>query len=224
MLIETQHSTYGRVMVDEASLETSDHFIKVRLLNEPSTVRDMSTLTVGKVALKEQGGYVRPKGRNDASRVERYMGMGTRMVSLMCRLEDEFEELQSVAWMALVDADLRFNDGYDNGFAAYAKPCMAGAIKNFQNPVRNGTMNIVEWCDEVYTKEAPSNHQPEGYAILLSALDNMTKKQQLVALGLYRDGYSMAQMAKKMGVSKRTIQDHNDAAIKHARRAAGLTE
>ena len=61
-LLETNHKAYGRVLVSEEELQTAEPFTQVRLLNPPSTVRDMSLLTVGKAALKDQGGYVQPEG------------------------------------------------------------------------------------------------------------------------------------------------------------------
>lgn len=217
-MVETTHSTYGRVMVDAAELATSDRFIKARLLNVPATVRDMSTLTVGKAALKDQGGYVRPEGRADKTRIEQYLPLVYKAVSVLMRTDDEWDELFSEGCIGLVEADKRFKAGSNNGFAAYAKPYIMGYIKNFQNPERQGLMNIVEMHEEHFNMAGEDNSVSEVMDVLLTTLETLTKKQQQVMKGMYIEGHTMQNMADVMGITPQAVNNLKHKALGHMKK------
>lgn len=213
-LLETNHKAYGRVLVSEEELQTAEPFTQVRLLNPPSTVRDMSLLTVGKAALKDQGGYVQPEGRNDRSRVERYLPLVYKAVSVLMRPDDDWDELFCIGSLALVEADRRFDDKRNNGFAAFAKAWIMGEIKKSMDPTRNGTMNMVEMHEEHFNIAGDDNSVSEVMDVMLTTLDTLTKKQQQVMKGLYVTGYTEDNMAKIMDVDRSTVRVHRDRAIK----------
>ena len=217
-LLETNHKAYGRVLVNEEELQTAEPFTQVRLLNPPSTVRDMSLLTVGKAALKDQGGYVQPEGRADKTRIEMYLPLVYKAVHTMARLDDDRDELFSEGCLGLVEADKRFKAGSNNGFAAYAKPYIMGYIKNFQNPERQGLMNIVELHEEHFNIAGEDTSVSEVMDAMLTTLDSMTKVQREIMLGLYVTGHSMSNMAKITNSTKQNIMYHRDRALKVIRR------
>ena len=213
-LVETNHKIYGRVMVDIEKLGTPDAFIEARLLNVPSTIKDMSKLTVGKAALKDQGGYLQPEGRADKERVEMYLPLVYKAVAVLMRPNDDWDELFAEGCLALCEADKRFKSGNNNGFAAYAKPYIMGYIKNFQNPSRQGLMNMVEMHEEHFNIAGEDNSVSEVMDVMLTTLETLTKKQRQVMRGLYIEGHTMQNMADIMGITKQTVNEHQQAAIK----------
>ena len=225
-LLETTHEAYGRVLVDGAELETSETFIKARLLNEPSNIQDMSALTLGKAALKDQGGYVRPEGRSDSSRVEQYLPLVYKAVQTLARPNDDWDELFAEGCLALVAVERRFDSKRNNGFAAFAKPRIMGAIKNLQDPTRNGTMNIVSMHQEYFENTRGEDKSvSEVMDAMLTTLDTLTKKQRQVMKGLYIEGHTMQNMADIMGVTPPAINNLKNKAIvqiKKKLRGAGL--
>jgi RNA polymerase sigma factor (sigma-70 family) len=217
-LLETNHKAYGRVLVNEEGLQTADPFIQVRLLNPPSTIKDMSLLTVGKAALKDQGGYVQPEGRNDRTRVEQYLPLVYKAVSVLMRTDDDWDELFCIGSLALVEADRRFDDKRNNGFAAFAKAWIMGEIKKSMDPTRNGTMNMVEMHEEHFNIAGEDNSVSEVMDVMLTTLEEMTKAQREIMMGLYVTGHSMSNMAKITNSTKQNVMYHRDRALKVIRR------
>jgi len=160
--VDTNNKIDGRIMVDIEKLETPDAFIEARLLNVPSTIRDMSKLTVGKAALKDQGGYLQPEGRADKERVEMYLPLVYKAVAVLMRPDDEWDERFAEGCLALCEADKRSKSGNNNGVAAYAKTYIMGYIKNFQNPSRQGLMNMVEMHEEHVNIAGEDNRVSKG--------------------------------------------------------------
>ena len=217
-LLETNHKAYGRVLVSEEELQTAEPFTKVRLLNPPSTVKDMSLLTVGKAALKDQGGYVQPEGRNDRSRVERYLPLVYKAVSVLMRPDDDWDELFCIGSLALVEADRRFDDKRNNGFAAFAKAWIMGEIKKSMDPTRNGTMNMVEMHEEHFNIAGEDNSVSEVMGVMLTTLETLTKKQRQVMKGLYIEGHTMQNMADVMGINRKNVMTLRDRALGHMKK------
>ncbi len=217
-LLETNHKAYGRVLASEEELQTADPFIQVRLLNPPSTVKDMSLLTVGKAALKDQGGYVQPEGRNDRTRVERYLPLVYKAVSVLMRADDDWDELFCIGSLALVEADRRFDDKRNNGFAAFAKAWIMGEIKKSMDPTRNGTMNMVEMHEEHFNIAGEDNSVSEVMDVLLTTLEELTKKQQQVMKGLYIEGHTMQNMADIMGITPQAVNNLKHKALGHMKK------
>lgn len=212
MIIETTHKTYGRVMVDEDDLYNTKPFVEVRLLNErPNLPR---RITVGKVALAEQGSYI-PKKRGVAERAQQYLPLVGKAVKMLKRPEDDWEELFSVGCLGLVEADARFDHNSNYAFASFARPYVMGYIKNHINPERNGEMNMVEdvfYQDGKYYED-PRAKRSEVMDALYKALPHMTDKQQRVMKMLYIEGHTMEIAAKIMGGTKQNIMYHRDRAL-----------
>lgn len=209
----TVHETYGRVEVDPDALNDGTDFVEVKLLNPRDSLSN--PLTVGKVALKEQGSY-KPKFRAKASRVEQYLPLVSAAVSMLKRPSDDWDELYAVGSLALVEADLRYSIYSNNSFAAFAKPTIMGYIKNHQNPERNGTMNQVPGFD-LENRPANNGSDYDFKDAVFSAMDNMTKKQRKV-VNLILEGHTLQNVADLMGTTKQTVQEHRDKALQHVRR------
>jgi RNA polymerase sigma factor (sigma-70 family) len=131
MLVEGYHSTYGRVMLDEDELATAHPMIEVRLVNGLDLfAKQGQKLTVGKVALKDQGGYVKKK-RERNSLAEMYIPLANSIAARAWRAHNnqtDYEELQCVAYMGLCDAANRF-EGDAPLFATYARIKIEGEIQ-----------------------------------------------------------------------------------------------
>ena len=93
------------------------------------------------------------------------------------RPDDDWDELFCIGSLALVEADRRFDDKRNNGFAAFAKAWIMGEIKKSMDPTRNGTMNMVEMHEEHFNIAGDDNSVSEVMDVMLTTLDTLTKKQ-----------------------------------------------
>jgi RNA polymerase sigma factor (sigma-70 family) len=212
VIIETTHKIYGRVMVDEDALNSTNPFVEVRLLNERPNLP--KRITVGKVALDDKGGYI-PKQRGVAERTQQHLPLVGKAVKMLKRPDDDWEELFSVGCLGLIEANARFNDGSNYAFASFAKPYVMGYIKNHINPERNGEMNMVEdvfYQDGKYYED-PRAKRSEVMDALYKTLPHMTDKQQRVMKMLYIEGHTMEITAEIMGIRIPTVQTHRDRAL-----------
>lgn len=213
MIIETTHKVYGRVMVDEDDLYNTKPFVEVRLLNErPNLPR---RITVGKVALAEQGSYI-PKKRGVAERAQQHLPLVGKAVKMLKRPEDDWEELFSVGCLGLVEADARFDHNSNYAFASFARPYVMGYIKNHINPERNGEMNMVEdvfYQDGKYYED-PRAKRSEVMDALYKTLPHMTDKQQRVMKMLYIEGHTQEVASKILGINIRNVERMRDRALK----------
>ena len=209
----TTHETYGRVEVDPDALNDGSDFVEVTLLNKRDILSN--PLTVGKVALKDQGSY-KPKFRAKASRVEQYLPLVSAAVSMLKRPSDDWDELYAVGSLALVEADLRYSIYSNNSFAAFAKPTIMGYIKNHQNPERNGTMNVVPGFD-LENRPANNGSDYDFKDAVFSAMDHMTKKQRKV-INLLLEGHTEQNVADMMGISQQGLNLLKTRALQHVKR------
>lgn len=212
----TRHETYGRVEVDQDALNDGSDFVEVTLLNPRDSLSN--PLTVGKVALKDQGSY-KPKFRAKASRVEQYLPLVSAAVSMLKRPSDDWDELYAVGALALVEADLRYSIYSNNSFAAFAKPTIMGYIKNHQNPERTGTMNIVGELRDVENKIVHSTYgkRNDFQDAVFSAMDHMTKKQRKV-INLLLEGHTEQNVADMLGISQQGLNLLKTRALQHVKR------
>lgn len=219
--METRHAVYGRVDV-KGDLNDDSAFVEVQLLNPRDNLP--KRITVGKVALEDHGEY-QPTKRS-VSLVEQYLPLAKSAAARACKQGDEYEELLSVATMALVEVAARFDGSRNNGFAAYAKPRLAGAILNHKNPQRNGTMNQVGDAELFmeYFGEGGDSEKNLMVASVYAAFDELTPKQSYVMRGLYELGLTQEQVADRMGVDQTSVRDLHGRATVAIRRHLGLNE
>lgn len=210
----TTHETYGRVEVDPDALNDGSDFVEVTLLNKRDNLSN--PLTVGKVALKDQGSY-KPKFRAKASRVEQYLPLVSAAVSMLKRPSDDWDELYAVGSLALVEADLRYSIYSNNSFAAFAKPTIMGYIKNHQNPERNGEMNMVQGIDLEQRTAAKEREFGDLKDAVFSAMDHMTKKQRKV-INLLLEGHTEQNVADMLGISQQKLNALKMRALQHVKK------
>jgi RNA polymerase sigma factor (sigma-70 family) len=128
-MIEGFHKTYGRVKLDEKELATDHPMIQVRLLNSRGQFeKQRNILTVGKAALVDCGGY-KPKHR-DKPLAEMYLPLAMSIAAKMRRGNDEYEELVSIASVALVRAAEKHNKRSPVHFSVFARQVVENAIKD----------------------------------------------------------------------------------------------
>lgn len=217
--METKHATYGRVDI-KGDLNDDIAFVEVQLLNPRDNLP--KRITVGKVALEDHGEY-QPTKRS-VSLVEQYLPLARSAAAKACRQGDEYEELLSVATVALVEVAARFDGSRNNGFAAYAKPRLAGAILNHKNPQRNGTMNQVGDAELFmeYFGEGGDSEKDLMIASVYAAFDELTPKQRYVMRGLYELGLTQEQVADRMGIIQQAVAQLHDRATVAIRKHLGL--
>lgn len=217
---EVKHSVYGRGKVDSDELASSDPFVLFHITTPRETADLTLSYMVGKVALDNKGGYVQKK-RQNATRIEQYLPLVNKAVSVLRRPQDDWDELYAVGSVALVEADTKFNKQSNYAFASYAKPYIMGYIKNHINPTRNGDMNMLPLVAG-FDEPAPDTRVHEDvWHAFYRALEHMTRKQQQVMKGLYIEGHSLQNVADIMGIAKPTAQDLQRRAMVHVRKKLG---
>lgn len=216
------HKTYGRVVVDPKELATSDPFIWASLLNPRDNLEN--PVWVGKSALSDSGGYVR-KNR-PKTLVEKYLPLAYSGAAKSYRKGDDFDELLSVACLALCEVTERFDGSRNNGFAAYAKPRIEGALLDHKNPERNGTMNIVGDADTFmyYIGDGRDAEKDLMVSRMYEAFELLTPKQRYVMRGLYVYGRTMQDIADSMGVVKSAVHKTAEAATVAIRKHLNLDD
>jgi RNA polymerase sigma factor (sigma-70 family) len=219
--METKHAVYGRVDV-KGDLDSDSAFVEVQLLNPRDNLP--KRITVGKVALEDHGDY-QPTKRS-VSLVEQYLPLAKSAAAKACKHGDEYEELLSVATMALVEVAARFDGSRNNGFAAYAKPRLAGAILNHKNPQRNGTMNQVGDAELFmeYFGQGGDSERDLMIASVYAAFGELTPKQKYVMRGLYEVGLTQQQVADRMGTTDVAVLQIRDRATVAIRKHLGLDD
>jgi len=218
-----KHKVYGRVEVSRKSLDSHEVFIPAKLLNPRDNLP--GTIMVGKAALDNCGNYAPPK-RNNATRIEQYLGLAKNTVSKMQRPQDDWEELYAVATLGLVEADKNYDHLTDKrGFSSYAVNYVWGYIKNFQNPDRSGELGLYEDVTLHQNTLAEDATDPEVVNVvsaLYQSASSMTKKQWKVMKDIYLYGYSEEATAKKLGITQQAVDHLKSKGIKHLRNFMGV--
>ena len=158
MRIELTHKTYGTVYTEADAFNSSEPMMWVTLktpqiLPEQGPVK---RLKVGKGAIKEKSQGYLPKHRHTGL-TEQYIPLANSIAARAWRANNndlEYEELQSIAYMGLVQAANKF-EGDVPLFATYARERIEGAIKDhWRNEAKtNGTFAYDGDWDEIMTPE-----------------------------------------------------------------------
>lgn len=217
--METKHKIYGRVKV-LGDLYDDSSFVKVKLLNPRPNLP--AEITVGKAELADQGSYV-PKKR-PTTIAEKYMPLAYAGAAKSYQPGDDFDELLSVAVLALCDVASRHDNDRNNSFAAFAKPRIAGALLNHKNPERNGTMNIVGDADLFmeYIGQGGDSERELMISNVYAAFDELTPKQKFVMEGLYIHGHTLEALADRLGTTNQAVDLVRDRAAVAIRKHLGL--
>jgi RNA polymerase sigma factor (sigma-70 family) len=217
--METKHKIYGRVRVI-GDINDSSPLVEVQLLNPRDNLP--KRITVGKSALADHGEYI-PKKRG-VELAEQYLPLAYAGAGKSYKTGDDFDELLSVASLALCEAAARFDGSRNNGFAAFAKVWISGELLKHKNPERNGTMNIVDNADLFmeYIGQGGDSEKDLMIARVYAAFDELTPKQQYVMRGLYELGLTQEQVADRMGISQKNVNNLVERATVAIRKHLGL--
>lgn len=199
----TKHEVYGRVEVDQATLNHSDDFVEVKLFNGRD-IFPTDNLVVGKVALEDKGGY-KPKGRTTTI-IQDYLPLAYSAASQHYDKDTEWEEMVQVAALGLCEAAERHDPTRNTAFASFAKPYISGYLKNYLNPERNGKMNMVEFSGGV-TEEMLSDTVEDNdlKTVLYGAMEELTPKQKFVMEMVYFEGHTQEEVSEMMGLTRGTV-------------------
>lgn len=206
------HEIYGRVVVDDDLLKDSSDFVWVKIINERDILKT-SNIYVGKVALKNKGGY-KPKNRPN-NLVEQFMPLAYGAASHHCRggygNKYEWEELLQVASLGLCEAAERYDSTKNNGFVAFSKPYIHGYVKNFINPERNGMLNMVEmefgYLEGMNEDTAGISVEDDNLnTVLYGAIEELTPKQKFAVEMFHLQGHTQAQVAKMLETDARAVR------------------
>lgn len=207
------HEIYGRVVVDDNELKDSSDFIWAMLINGKD-ILETKHIYVGKVALKNKGGYISKDRPNTL--VEQFLPLAYGAASHHCRggfgNRYDWEELLQVASLGLCEAAKRYDNAKNNGFVAFAKPYVHGYVKNFLNPERNGLMNMVEMSegfldDRQADTSSVDVEQDNLNTVLYGAIEDLTKKQKFAVEMIHLQGHTQAQVSKMMDIAPRRVRD-----------------
>lgn len=199
----TKHEVYGRVEVDQATLNHSDDFVEVKLFNGRD-IFPTDNLVVGKVALEDKGGY-KPKGRTTTI-IQDYLPLAYSAASQHYDKDTEWEEMVQVAALGLCEAAERHDSTRNTSFAAFAKPYISGYLKNYLNPERNGKMNMVELSGGVMEEMLSSTVEDNDLkTVLYGAMEALTPKQQYAIERVYVQGHTQQEVAQMMGVTQEGV-------------------
>lgn len=199
----TKHEVYGRVEVDQATLNHSDDFVEVKLFNGRD-IFPTDNLVVGKVALEDKGGY-KPKGRTTTI-IQDYLPLAYSAASQHYDKDTEWEEMVQVAALGLCEAAERHDPTRNTAFASFAKPYISGYLKNYLNPERNGKMNMVEFSggvtDEMLSDTVEDN---DLKTVLYGAMETLTPKQKFAMEMVYFEGHTQEEVAQMMGIIQQSV-------------------
>jgi RNA polymerase sigma factor (sigma-70 family) len=219
-MVPVKHEVYGRGKVDADSLATTDPLITFYIDTPRDIVREITEYVVGKAALDNSGGYV-PRKRSLATRIEMYLPLVSKAVSMLKRPQDDWDELYAVGSVALVKADAKFNHNSNFAFASYAKPYIMGYIKNHINPERNGTMNQLPLVQGFDIPVESNDRYDDIWRAFYQAMDHMTAKQRQVMKLLYIEGHTLQNVADIMGIERQPAERLRDRAVVHVRKKLG---
>lgn len=199
----TVHKTYGRVEVDKSELDTTEDFVKVRLLNRRDNLP--AEITVGKVALSDRGGYIDKKRNTDL--IQDYLPLAYSAASQMYSEQAEWEELVQVAALGLCEAASRHKSDRNNGFAAFAKPYIMGYIKNHLNPERNGNMMMLNaFVPDGEDLDYSTPEENDTKLRLYGAIEMLTDKQKFVVEMVGLRGHTQEEVADMLNVTQVAIK------------------
>ena len=209
----TTHEIYGRVHVDRDNLSSTSDFVEVKLINKKD-ILGTDVINVGKVALKDKGGYISKNRPN--SLVEQFLPLAYGAASHHCRggygNRYDWEELLQVGCVGLCTAAEQYDNTKNNGFVAYAKPYVHGYIKNFINPERNGLMNMVEmsegFLDDLQADEYTLDVEEDNLnMVLYGAIEELTAKQKFAVEMVHIQGHTQEQVSNMMEIAPRRVRD-----------------
>jgi RNA polymerase sigma factor (sigma-70 family) len=199
----TTHKTYGRVEVSKEALDTTDDFVKVRLINRRDNLP--ADIMVGKVALSDRGGYI-DKNRT-TSLVQDYLPLAYSAASQMYSAKADYEELVQVAALGLCAAANRYKPERNTAFASFAKPYIMGYIKDHLNPMRNGEMNMVNnFIPDGEDTTADTPEQNDVKLRLYGAIEMLTDKQKFVVEMVGLKGHTQDEVADLLGISQKNVK------------------
>lgn len=208
----TTHEIYGRVVVIDEELNNSNPFVEVQLINKKDILKT-DIITVGKVALKDKGGYISKNRPN--SLIEQFMPLAYGAASHLFRggygNGRDWEELLQVACVGLCEAANNFDNTRNNGFVAYAKPYIHGTVKKFLDPTRNGLMNMVEmdlgYIEDLNEGSLGLNVEEDNLnTVLYGAIEELTPKQKFAVEMVYIQGHTQVQVATMLETDDRAVR------------------
>lgn len=130
----------------------------------------------------------------------------------------DVDDMLSAGMEGLVVAAGRFDPERGLQFSTYAVPCIRGAV---QNAVRRTHFrgfqdtSALEIVDPLSALGPPDTDHEISYE---SAVATLTETEAAVLDGHYRDGYSVAELAERYGVSRQRIYQIRDMALIRLRR------
>lgn len=205
---ETIHKIYGRVWVDAQDLATDKPFIRAKLLNPRANLP--TTIMVGKVALKDCGGYVTvPRGEPLA---KKYLPLAYSLATQMRLPEEDWEEIVSIAFEYLTRAAATHQSlGEANGFADFARVRVVGGILNKRKKDIRESYNKrqVERGYEMFVERVKTAEEKlielEDEYDLLGAVEQLLEEDSDIIHMYFYGEMSMQQIADHIGVSKMAI-------------------
>lgn len=206
---ETIHKIYGRVWVDAQDLATDKPFIRAKLLNPRANLP--TTIMVGKVALKDCGGYVTvPRGEPLA---KKYLPLAYSIATQMRLPEEDWEEIVSIALEALVQSaeSYKLTGVCDAYFSEHARTGITWGILKYRRAKIREAYNKrqVERGYEMFVERVKTAEEKiielENEYDLLGAVEQLPEEDSDIIHMHFYGGMSQQQIADHIGVSQQAI-------------------
>lgn len=218
------HKTHGECYAEAEEFHNNRAMVKVKLktpvvLPYQGTVR---FLTVGKSAIKETSeGYVAKHKKKGL--VERYLPLAISTAAAMRRGSDDYDELTSIASLALMEAADRYDSNSGVYFHVFAKRVIESRIKDMW---RKEARKLEDANDFNFDELITVNHKTESDFMV--EVEVATKKlrprlrQLMEALFFKRNPTTMKELAYKWNVSEGRIRQLKQEAITHIKGEIGI--
>lgn len=158
-LLTLTHKTYGTVYAKADDFNSSEPMMWITCKTPQILPKQgpVSRLKVGKGAIKEKSEGYLPKHRH-TSLTEQYIPLANSIAAKAYRSgfgNVEYEEMQSVAYLALVKAAQSYDSKSPVNFSVFAKAAIENAYKNLwrEQAKTNGTFGFDGDWDEIMTHE-----------------------------------------------------------------------
>ena len=229
--IVLSHKTHGECYADAAEFHSSKPMIKVKLKTPVVLPKQgaVQSLTVGKGAIKEKSeGYV-PQHRHKTL-AERFIPLANKLASKAWRAGrgdnyELYEELQCVAYEALVKAANRYN-GDIGSFQAFATSWIENEFRDYwrKEAKTNGTLNFDgDWDAILPPEDTMDNDKVTRVELAVKKLRPRLRELITMMYMSDDDPKTTKEMAYRWNVDPSRIRQLKQEAIKEIKAELGIT-
>ena len=133
----------------------------------------------------------------------------------------EEEDYRSMAKIILVECALNFDVKKQVPFHSYYKIALWHATGNYRRKKQPVCISLDNWMDTKSVDDLVSNYEHKEEVEYLKTLTKHLTSKERVVIYWVQQGYKNEEIAKLLGVKKKTIQNRKYMAIKKLKEVAG---